>query len=66
MTRYGIFTMGFSFIFQLINSILIIGMIYIFYYLAFKLPKQMKMNTERLQRIERLLEDIREKTDRKQ
>ena len=66
MTRYGIFTMGFSFIIQLINSILIIGIIYIFYYLAFKLPKQMKMNTTRLQRIERLLEDIREKTDRKQ
>ncbi|WP_156782392.1 hypothetical protein [Geosporobacter ferrireducens] len=56
--------MGFSLFFQLVNSVLFIGIIYIFFYLIFILPKQMKMNAQRLEQIEVQIREINEKLDR--
>lgn len=60
----GVYLLGFSLFFQLVNSVLFIGIIYIFFYLIFILPKQMKMNAQRLEQIEVQIREINEKLDR--
>ena len=58
--------MGLAIVFQLINLAVIIGIIYIIFYLIFILPKQMKMNAQRLEQIEVLLKEINEKLDKQE
>ena len=48
-------------IFQIINSLLLIGIIYLFYFLIIKLPKRNKIYDERINKIEHLVGDINKK-----
>ena len=47
-----------TFLFQLVNTALWVGIIYLIYNLVVKLPKRLKQNEEKLDRIEKRLEDI--------
>ena len=64
MIEKGVFEMGWMAVFQLINTVLIIGIIYVVFYLIFMLPKQMKMNAKKLEQMEVLLGKINEKLDK--
>ena len=53
-----IIALDLTFLFQLFNVALLIGIIYFVYTLAVKLPKRLKQNEDKLDRIEKGLEDI--------
>ena len=54
----GIIALDLTLLFQLFNVALLIGIIYFVYTLAVKLPKRLKQNEDKLDRIEKGLEDI--------
>ncbi|MDW7670487.1 MAG: hypothetical protein SCK57_03195 [Bacillota bacterium] len=56
-----IIALDLTFLFQLFNVALLIGIIYFVYTLAVKLPKRLKQNEDKLDRIEKELEDINRK-----
>ncbi len=64
MIEKGVFEMGWTVVFQLMNTVLIIGIIYIVFYLIFMLPKQMKINAKKLEQMEVMLDKINEKLDK--
>lgn len=51
-------------IWQLINTIFLIGFIYAIYYLIFKLPKKMKERDRRIDELERKINDMNDKLDK--
>lgn len=57
----GIIALDLTLLFQLFNVALLIGIIYFVYTLAVKLPKRLKQNEDKLDRIEKGLEDINRK-----
>ncbi|WP_192929747.1 hypothetical protein [Alkaliphilus serpentinus] len=52
---------GWTMFFQVINILLMIGLIYFVFYLVVKLPRRIKDNNERLEKIEKQLEEINKK-----
>ena len=61
----GLVEINFNLIFQLINTLIIVGLIYAIVRLLVKIPKRMKEKQARLDRIECALNDINEKLDNK-
>ena len=61
--KTGIFEFNFTLIFQLLNTVLWIGIIYFIFNLFIKLPKGLKRNEEKIERIESILEEINRKLD---
>jgi len=58
----GNFAMG-TIIVQLLNTALWIGIIYLIFNLVIKLPKRIKRDEEKIDRIENLLEEINKRLD---
>jgi len=52
-----------TFFFQLLNTVIWIGIIYFIFNLAVKLPKRLKKSEEKIERIENILEEINKKLD---
>lgn len=52
-------------VFQLLNIAIIIGIIYIIYFLAIKLPENLKERNELLKDVEKSLNEINKKIDNK-
>lgn len=50
-------------IFQILNTVLIIGIIYLVFYLVFKLPKHMKAKEQKIDRIEKTMNEINKKLE---
>ena len=48
-------------IFQLLNTVLWIGIIYIMYFFVFKLPKRIKITEEKIDKIESMIQRIENK-----
>ena len=51
----------FSTVFQLLNIVFVIGVVYVVYYLAVKLPRDLREKSEILANIERILDEINAK-----
>ncbi len=52
-----------TFIFQILNIALWIGIIYFVFNLFIKLPKRIKRNEEKIERTEKLVEEINKKLE---
>lgn len=65
MLKVGIVEVGWTVLFQIMNTVILIGLIYGIYYLIFRLPKKMKESKDRLDVIEKTLKEINEKLDNK-
>lgn len=61
--KSGIIEINWNIIFQLLNTVLWIGIIYFIFNFAIKLPKRMKKSEERIEKIESILEEINRKLD---
>lgn len=61
----GLVDINFTLIFQVINTLIIVGIIYAIVHLLVKIPKRMKEKQARLDRIEYALNDINKKLDNK-
>jgi len=59
----GINVFNLTFFFQLLNTVIWIGIIYFIFNLAVKLPKRLKKSEEKIERIENILEEINKKLD---
>ncbi len=59
----GIFEFGFAAVFQLINLVLIFGVIYLIYYLIFVLPKRIKNIESTVENNTKMLNLIYEKLE---
>lgn len=55
---------NFTIIFQLLNIAFVIGIIYVVFYLAVRLPRDLKERDAKLSNIERMLEEISKKIDK--
>ncbi len=49
---------GWTFIFQLINTLVLVGVIFMIYNFLVKVPRRIKKNDEKILEIERKLDDI--------
>ena len=54
----------FTAIFQLLNIVFIIGIVYVVYYLVVKLPRDLKEKNAKLDNIEKTLDEISKKIDK--
>lgn len=54
---------GWTVFFQILNTLLWVGIIYFIFSLAIKLPKRIKINEEKIEKIEQLLDEIKKKID---
>jgi len=63
MVTMGNNVLSLTFFFQLLNTAIWIGIIYFIFNLAVKLPKRLKRNEEKIERIEKVLEEINKKLD---
>jgi len=63
MVTMGNNVLSLTFFFQLLNTAIWIGIIYFIFNLAAKLPKRLKRNEEKIERIEKVLEEINKKLD---
>jgi len=63
MITVGNNVLGLTFFFQLLNTALWIGIIYFIFNLAVKLPKRLKQSEEKIEKIEKVLEEINKKLD---
>ena len=62
--RGGITEIGWmTLLFQIINMVIIIGIVGAIFFILIKLPKQLKKNGDRLKRIEESLDEINKKID---
>jgi len=52
-----------TFFFQLLNTVIWIEIIYFIFNLAVKLPKRLKKSEEKIESIEKVLEEINKKLD---
>jgi len=59
----GINDFNLTFFFQLLNAALWVGIIYFIFNLAVKLPKRLKQSEEKIEKIEKVLEEINKKLD---
>lgn len=59
----GTMKINFTLIVQLLNTGIIIGLIFAVYYLAIKLPRKLKEREQRLNHIEKVLNEINKKID---
>lgn len=64
MQQAGLVEVSWSIVFQLINTIFLIGIIYVIYYLIFKLPKKVKERDKKIDELERKIDTISEKLDK--
>lgn len=55
---------AFTIIFQLFNTVLIVGVVYVVYYLVVKLPVNLREKDARLDNIEETLSEISKKIDK--
>ena len=55
---------AFTIIFQLLNIVFIIGIVYAVYYLVVKLPRDLKEKDAKLDNIEKRLDEISKKIDK--
>ncbi len=65
MMKAGTVEIGWTFVFQIMNTIVLLGLIFGIFYLIFRLPRRIKENKERLDSMEKALKEINEKLDRK-
>lgn len=65
MMKAGMLEVGWTFVFQIINTVFLIGLIFGILYLIFRLPRRIKENKERLNVMEKALKEINEKLDSK-
>ncbi|MEW9121427.1 MAG: hypothetical protein AB2421_01865 [Thermotaleaceae bacterium] len=61
--KSGIVVFNWTIIFQLLNTGLWIAIIYFVFKLAIKLPRRIKKSEEKIERMERMLEEICKKLD---
>ncbi|HZK57684.1 MAG TPA: hypothetical protein VFD17_05165 [Clostridia bacterium] len=55
---------NFVVVFQLLNIVFIIGVVYIVFYLAVRLPRDLREKNEKLSNIEKILDEINQKIDK--
>ena len=63
--RAGVHENSWTLFFQFINITIIIGIVLAIFYIIIKLPKQLKKNEQRLEKIENTLNEINRKIDTK-
>jgi len=59
--KQGIVVYSWTFAFQILNTLLYIGIIFFIYRLVVILPRRLKRNEERIEKIESMLEKIEDK-----
>ncbi|AOY76802.1 hypothetical protein [Clostridium formicaceticum] len=62
--KLGIIEFSWTLLFQLFNTLVWVGIIYLIFYLVIKLPKRIKRHEEKIKRIESMLEEINKKLDK--
>ncbi|HZX21461.1 MAG TPA: hypothetical protein VFF25_03625, partial [Clostridia bacterium] len=60
MRTIGVFTT----IFQFLNIVFVIGIVYVVYYLAVRLPRDLRERNAKLSNIEKILDEISRKIDK--
>lgn len=65
MESAGVLEISWTLFFQIMNTAIIGGIIFAIFYIVIKLPKRLKKNEERIERIEKALDEINRKIDTK-
>lgn len=55
---------NFATVFQLLNIVIVIGIVYVIYYLAVRLPRDLREMNVKLGNIEKILGEINKKIDK--
>ncbi|KDR94843.1 hypothetical protein SAMN02745945_01286 [Peptoclostridium litorale DSM 5388] len=55
--------MDLELIFQLVNTVLLIAILYVFYYVIFKVPQKFKNIDDKIYKIEDILAEMNEKSE---
>jgi len=61
--KLGIVEFSWGIVFQLVNTILIIGIIYGIFYLVFRLPKRINERDRKIDRLEEKIDELNKKID---
>ncbi|TCO79342.1 hypothetical protein [Marinisporobacter balticus] len=61
--QVGVLELSWTITFQIMNTALIIGIIFFVFYLLVKLPKHMKEKEQKIDRIEKTMHEINKKLD---
>ena len=63
IVQQGLVEYSWTMFFQLFSTVLWIGIIYLIYFLVFKLPRRIKRTEEKIEKIESMIEKIDNKLD---